>query len=270
MAIPDAPQGEQIHVDLDPAAVVAAHARHRRRFADEVGKLDGRDLEAQSRCDRWSVADVLRHITDVDDWMQAIWSGGRPPFDHFDPVTTPHEFVVAGRASMSDLEARDRFVGSCEVMASDVSSAPRERWATTSISPLGFVPWWLSALHVFYDSWVHERDALLPLGRTPPVDAEEVIPVLAYSLALVGTLVDRPLDTVIAGVRVRTGERPVRVTPLDRPVVDAETGSVIDAVSGRGTLSEAVSGIDPDVAEAFTSLARLFGAGEGVRGARTT
>ena len=57
-----------------------------------------------------------------------------------------------------------------KALAVDVERSSADRWAEPSISPVGFVPWWLSALHVFYDSWLHERDVLLPLGIVPPIE----------------------------------------------------------------------------------------------------
>lgn len=251
------PQAEQIHVDLDPAHTLATYARHRRRFAAEVESLDDAALAEQSRCRKWTLADVLRHGCDVDDWMRIIWSGERPPFTNFDPLVTPHEFVVAGRA-ISDREARDRYVDSAESMATEVGSSGPERWGLRSISPVGFVPWWLSALHVFYDSWVHERDALLPLGRDVPVDADESQPVLAYSPAIVGTLIPEPTDTVIAGVRLVTGEGPVTATPLSAAADQPETGVIIDALSGRGSVEQALADSDPVVVRRLGGLARIF------------
>lgn len=252
------PQAEQIHVDLDPAEVLAAYARHRRRFAEQVTALDGSALAFQSRCEKWTVADVLRHCTDVDEWMQAIWSGGRPPFTEFDPLSTPHEFVVAGRA-ISDAEARDRYVSSSAVMADDVGASGPARWGLKSISPIGFVPWWLSALHVFYDSWIHERDVFVPLGISVPVEASEAVPVLAYSLAIVGTLIREPMDDTVAGVRLVTGSSPVRTTPRESSIeVGTDTGALIDALSGRGHVEGALPGADPSVVRRLGALARYF------------
>ena len=250
------PQGDQIHVDVDPLVTLAAYAQHRRRFAAEVASLDEDALAAQSRCSLWSVADVLRHCRDVDEWMQALWTGGRPPFTSFDPIMTPHEFVLAGRA-ISDIEARDRYVASCETMALDVADSGPERWGLTSVSPVGFVPWWLSALHVFFDSWIHERDVLLPLGITPPVEEAEALPVLVYSFAIVGTLIKEPMDVVVAGVRVATGEATSRATPV-APGVDRNAANVIDALLGRGSVADALVGADADAVHRFGSLARIF------------
>jgi uncharacterized protein (TIGR03083 family) len=252
------PQGQQIHVDVDPAATLAAYAEHRRRFAAEVASLDEAALAAQSRCALWSVADVLRHCHDVDAWMQALWSGGRPPFSSFNPITTPHEYVLAGRA-VPDLQARDRYVSSCEVMAADVGESTPERWGVTSVSPVGSVPWWLSALHVFFDSWIHERDVLLSLGLSVPVEEAEVLPVLAYAFAIVGTLIQEPTDAVIAGVRVVTGEPPVKATPVAARA-DSDAASIIDALLGRGSIEDALAGTGTDAVTVgrFGILAEIF------------
>jgi hypothetical protein len=154
---------------------------------------------------------------------------------------------------------RDRYVASAETMAADVGTSGSERWGLTSISPLGFVPWWQSALHVFYESWVHERDALLPLGVSIPVVAHEAVPVLAYSLAVAGTLIDEPTDAVIAGVHLVTGERPPIAAPVTPDAnTDDGTATIIDALSGRGALGSTLAGTDPDVVHRLSGLARML------------
>jgi uncharacterized protein (TIGR03083 family) len=250
------PQAERVQVVLDPADTLAAYTRHRRRFASEVASLDAAALSAQSRCEEWTNADVLRHGADVDGWMQAIWTGSPLPFTTFDPVKTPHEFVVAGR-TISDTEARDRFVASSEMMATDIEGGNEDRWGLPAFSPIGAVPWWLSALHVFYDSWMHERDVLLPIGIDPPVEDDEALPVLTYALGLAGVLITEPTDAVIAGVHLVAGKPPVVVTPVDTGI-EGDVASVIDALSGRGDVG-ALSAIDPEVARRLGTLALLLG-----------
>ena len=252
----EVPQSETIHVELEPSRVVAAHARHLRRFAGEIAQLDGDVLKAQSRCDKWTVADVLRHLCDVDSWMLTLWSGGRPPFTSFDPNTTPHEFVLK-RRDIADARVRDDFVASSEQLAAAVEAGGPERWGEPSISPVGFVPWWLSALHVFYDSWVHERDALLPIGVEPPVLDDEATPVLTYSLALAGTFGRNELDTVVGGVHLVAGRQPVVATPVGP--LGSGAGALIDAVNGRADLDEVLAGEDPEIIRRLGALARFFG-----------
>ena len=258
MAGQPVPQSEVLDISLDPGVALAPYAGHRYRFAEAVAALDRDALAARSRCSEWSVADVLRHINDVDSWMDAIWNGASVPFTSFDPNVTPHEFVKAGRA-VPDGQVRDRFVAATPARASILSEGSAERWGDPSLSPLGAVPWWMSALHIFWDSWVHERDALLPIGIEPPVLEDEARPVTTYAVGIVAILASGSLDTVVAGVRVHTGDGPPSVAPeggID--AYNAETAEVVDALCGRGSLASALADQDAHAIEQLGSLARLL------------
>ena len=256
-----APQADQVHVGLDPGMVTGAYAGHRRRFAAWAASLDDAALESPTRCSKWTVADVLRHGCDVDGWMRSIWSGTLP-LDAFDPRTTPHESVVSGR-SIPDREVRDRYVVSAEEIAADVGAAGPDRWALPALVPAGPVPWWMSVLHVLYDSWVHERDSMLPLGLPVPSGADERHVVLAWSLAIVGLFGGEPLDAVVAGFRVSAGAGPVTVVPVDDtldagvPVLRGDPAVIADALSGRGSLDAALDG-HPAIVHRLGVLARFF------------
>jgi uncharacterized protein (TIGR03083 family) len=252
------PQAEQFHVILDPARVCAAYAQQRRRFASEVAALDAGALATPSRCTQWSAADVVRHCLDVDGWMEAIWSGAPLPFTSFDPRVTPDEFVQAARAT-PDREVVERYGPSAESMAADVGGSGPDRWGLTSLSPLGMVPWWLSALHVFWDSWVHERDALLPVGTDVPAEPDEVEAALTYVLLVTGTLIAEPTDAVVGGIRLTTGsEGPTVAEPVADRWAPDDRAKLIDALSGRGPLEPVLSGTEPDVAQRLGALARAF------------
>jgi len=251
----ETPQADHIRVDIDPAAALAAYARHRRRFADEVSKLADADLAAPSRCDKWSVADVLRHGCDVDRWMQAIWSGEPLPFSSFDPRTTPHDSVVEGR-TVADAEVRHQYVASAQVMADDVAGSGPDRWGLPSVCPAGLVPWWMSALHVFFDSWVHERDALLPLGRTVPAEPTETAPVLSWAVSLVGHIGADPLDAEVGGVHVVRHDGVVSTHTAG--AAGGDVAAIIDAVSGRGSVEDALAGCDPAIVQRLGAMARFF------------
>jgi uncharacterized protein (TIGR03083 family) len=252
------PQSDALHIRLDPDVALEPFARHRYRFAETVADLDGDALAARSRCSEWSVADVLRHINDVDSWMDAIWSGAPLPFTSFHPNVTPRESVEAQRG-IPDTEVRDRFVAATPVRASVISDSTSERWGLPSFSPLGAVPWWMSALHAFWDSWVHERDALLPIGIEPSVSDDELKPVATYSVGVVATLARGSLDTVIAGVHVVIGDGPPVVAPatgIDPNCTDIV--DVVDALCGRAPLDSALTGQDAGAIEQLGSLARLL------------
>jgi hypothetical protein len=153
-------------------------------------------------------------------------------------------------------------------MAADVDGSGPERWGLPSLSPAGAVPWWLSLLHGLYDSWVHERDVLLPLGREPAVEGDEVEAVLSYTLVLVPHLSrmlgDRePFEAVVCGIQVTGGEGPVTVrhveagAPAGAPVLTGDPPVVVDALSGRGSVEEALTG-NAALVHRLGALARFF------------
>ena len=252
------PQADHVRVELDPAPVLQAYARHRRQFAEDVQSFDEDALAVPSRCAGWSVADVVRHCIDADGWIQAIWTGAPLPFEHFDPTRTPDDFVVAGR-SILDPEVRDRYGPSADAVVADVTARPPERWGDAAFSPLGAVPWWLSAVHMFYDSWLHRRDVLLPLGRDPEPAADETLPMVAYSLAIVGILSSGPTEAEIAGVRMVRADGPVVVSAAGGNGADpAAQAAIVDAISGRGSLEDALPGEDPALVHRLGALARIF------------
>ena len=257
-AMAEVPQADHVRVDLDPAPVLAAYARHRRQFAADVQQLDDAALATPSRCAGWSVADVLRHCIDADGWIQAIWTGQPLPFDNFDPTRTPDEFVAAAR-SVPDCEVRDRYGPSADAVVADVAERGPEQWGDPAFSPLGAVPWWLSAVHLFYDSWLHRRDVLLPLGQEPGPAEDETLPMMAYSLTIVGLLSQGTTDAEVAGVRMEKHDGPVVVTTVDGYAADPATeAAIIDAISGRGSLEEALPGEDPALVHRIGVLARIF------------
>lgn len=249
------PQGDVIDVDLDPASMLSAYVSQRRRLAEEALTMDVHVLAAPSRCREWTVADVLRHLCDVDSWVERLWAGEAPPFDAFDPKVTPNEFVRAAR-SVPDLEVRDRYVTSTAATLGRIDPADRERWATPSVSPLGFVPWWQSALHLLWDSWLHERDALLPIGATVAIETAELTPVLFYGLAVAGTFCRAPVDIDVVGAHLSVREGRPRVTAGAAGITaDEGAATIIDALAGRGSLEEALAGTDPHGAEQISGLA---------------
>ena len=260
----DVPQIDLIHVEVDPGAMLRGFAQHRRRFADAVASLDDDALGHATRCSEWSVADVLRHGCDTDEWFNA---GAAAAFldPDFDAVTTPNELVVAQRA-MPDAQARDRFVASSYEKASDLDASGNDRWSDPGVSPvqplfervgvtIGDVPWWLGTLHHFLDSFVHERDVLIPLGIEPPQNAEETVPVLTYILAVSGVAAFGPIDATIGGIRVFCGEGPVVATPAEP---HAEVAPIIDALTGRGTLQDVVDGVDEDTVRKLSRVGRFL------------
>jgi maleylpyruvate isomerase len=268
----DAPQADQIQFHFDPHATLAALTGHRRRFGSTVASLTVEELAAPSRCEGWTVADILRHGVWVDATFRRLWAGDESPSASFDPRTTPDESVRASRA-VPDEEVRRRYLSSTETMIAALESAGPERFGDPSLSPAGRVPWWLSALHLGWDSTVHERDALTPLGRTVEAVPGELMPNLGYSLVL-ASLFDGldPLNVQVGSVRLRRAGGLVTAwaTTGDEEegdngdssadaaeVLTGEPAAIIDALCGRGSLTGALGG-DSAVIDRLGGLARYF------------
>ncbi len=270
----DAPQADHIRFLFDPSTTLAVLAGHRRRFGSAVETFSAEELAAPSRCEGWTVADVLRHGVWADATMRRVWSGDRAPVSGFDPRTTPHEAVLADRG-VPDEEVKRRYLSSTETMVAELEAADAERFGHATLSPAGRVPWWLSAVHLGWDTAIHERDVMTPLDR--PVEAKdgEAMVGLAYSLVLASFFDGSDLlDLQVESVRVRNDGGPVTVWAMapgaddanDHPAVDtalALTGqpaAIVDALSGRASLTGALRG-DTAVIERLGGLARYFASG---------
>jgi hypothetical protein len=121
----------------------------------------------------------------------------------------------------------------------------------------------MGLLHLLWDSWVHERDALIPLGHDVVVEPEEIAIVLPYSLALAALVCPMPIDAIVCGIRVTSGERTSTVTragqapPPGVPVLNGDPATIVDALSGRNTPESALTG-DPAVVHRLGSFARFL------------
>lgn len=162
--------------------------RQRRRVASLVADLDDEQWSTSSRCEAWTVKDVVSHLTTVNEfWALSISSGasGSPTryLESFDPVETPARMVEAVRWRTS-AEVLESFVQSNENLATVVSSLDDLSWAALAEAPPGHLAIRLVVLHGLWDSWIHERDIALPLGLSPAQESDEIFLSLAYVAAL--------------------------------------------------------------------------------------
>lgn len=172
-------------VVVDPAAPLL---RQRRRLANLVAGLDDEQWSTSSRCQGWSVQDVVAHLVTVNEfWALSITSGasGSPTryLEKFDPVETPAQLVDALR-SYTSAETLDRFLQSNDALASAVTSLDTPSWSALAEAPPGHLSIRLVGLHALWDSWIHERDIALPLGLPTDEEGDEICASLAYVSAL--------------------------------------------------------------------------------------
>lgn len=189
-----------MHLDApgDPADLTRAWLQHRRRFLDELAGLSQQQWHSPTRCDRWDAVDVIWHLITADQfWAAAIASGttGNPTrfLVGFDPTTTPGDIAAAARrdSPTETLAAMREMNDSFEAV---VSAVDPHDWENLAESPIGHVPARLALAHAFWDSWLHERDILVPLGLAPEPELDELWVVTWYSLIAAALQGGLPFD----------------------------------------------------------------------------
>lgn len=176
-------------LDVELADPSVPLLRQRQRLADGLGALDAAQWAHPSRCAGWSAQDVILHLEATNRfWAASIAAGrkGEPTryLTGFDPVASPAQMVEAARGT-SPAEVLDRFVASNGALATAIDGLDDDGWATiTAEAPPGHISLHGVALHALWDSWVHERDVLLPLGLAVVEEADEIAGCLRYSAAL--------------------------------------------------------------------------------------
>jgi len=230
-----------IDVEADPRAPFLR--QHRRLRALFEGLTDD-DWRTPSRCEGWTARDVASHLATVDGfWLASIDAGrkGEPSrfLVGFDPKATPAMLVDAGRAKAPAETLADVVVAG-EALCAAVEDMTDDDLDTIAEAPPGHVPIRALLHHALWDSWVHERDVCLPLGRIPDVEPDEVLACLSYVAGL------SPAFAVMAG----TGKQDALVLDVTEPratlVVDtdAEKVRVRHGAAPAGALLLAGTGVD--------------------------
>jgi uncharacterized protein (TIGR03083 family) len=171
-----------------PDDVLAAVTRQRRRLEATLATLDDDEWSAASRCDAWTVQDVIAHVVGVNGfWHASVTAGlaGTPTriLTGFDPAATPLLMVGSMRA-LTPAEVLDQFVSSNDAFLDAIAELDESAWSILAEAPAGHVPIRLLAHHALWDCWIHERDVVLPLGLTPPVEPDEIAACLRFATAL--------------------------------------------------------------------------------------
>ena len=271
-------QGPPVRFEVDTAVLIDTVEAHRARLLGAIERLEPGDWDAPTRCVEWKVRDLVAHLrwgTEVgNELMSRVARGsGERLFAGFDPRRTPGE-ALAPLRSHTDAEnlaaireGDDRMLAAARALA----AAGVEEEADT---PLGWVPWPLAVNHLLWDSWLHERDLLLPLGAAPAPDPGEVGLVASYQLVPLGSILARVgvrcrIDLRLAGTgggayRLDVGDAVAVDHPTEPPgaegCIRGDAVTVIEAMSGRGDLA-AVAEVSPALLRPATALAgRLAGA----------
>jgi uncharacterized protein (TIGR03083 family) len=178
--------------DDDPQSVCLPLIRERERLQALLDDLSPDEWQAPSRCEGWTVKDVVAHLVSVNNyWSFSITSGvaGTPTevLANFDPVAVPAALAAAEAATPAE-EMAERFRVSNRQVLDVVASLDDSGWTATAESPIGHVPVALVAHHALWDFLIHEWDIALPLARPRVAEHDEVVASLAYAAALSAAL----------------------------------------------------------------------------------
>jgi uncharacterized protein (TIGR03083 family) len=162
--------------------------RQRRRLGDLLQRLDDQQWAAPTRCEGWSVQDVVLHLNSTNGfWAVSFAKGlaGEPTryLTGFDPVATPAQLVDGERGSPPAL-ALEAYLAGVDALAELVGDLDDDAWERTAEAPPGHVTARAVALHALWDAWVHERDIALPLGLPVPEEPDEILGSLRYGAGL--------------------------------------------------------------------------------------
>lgn len=233
-----------IELDGDPAAIAVPVIRQRRRLVEILGTFSEEQWAHPSRCEGWSNRDVITHLHSTNQfWGFSVAFGlkGEPTqfLATFDPVATPAQ-LVADAPDISNTELLDQFAASCESLAAQADALDDDGWRTPAEAPCGHVAISTLAHHALWDSLIHERDILLPLGLAPVEDEDETLASLRYVAALSpafavsrdeapgGVLAIAPTD-VDGEFRAEVGDRVrIRTGPARGNPDLALTGTAVD------------------------------------------
>lgn len=253
--------------------VTAAWVEHRVRLRDWLRGLPTGTWDQPTRCSGWCVTDLVEHLISGSQFLGYTLHQSRKGHPtrllaEFDPQETPRATAAmfAGLSPGDLLDALDENDGR---VVREFEAFSDGDWLAPAEAPPGRVPAHVSVNHFLFDSWVHERDLLLPAGEVPPTVPGEAAAVASYVVALAGVARmdgddgDRPAiafeitttDIDLSMQAERDAARTVVTigpTPTGGPRLVGAVGDVVDYATGRGS-DDRLEG-DPEALAFLNSL----------------
>ncbi|MEQ1874659.1 MAG: maleylpyruvate isomerase family mycothiol-dependent enzyme [Ilumatobacteraceae bacterium] len=242
-----------ITLDGSPPLILQPVTRQRRRLADALASFTDDQWAHPSRCAGWSNRDVIVHLDSTNSfWAFSIASGlrGTPTtfLSGFDPVASPAQ-LVAGSNELTAQAVLEKFAASAAALDAVFNALSDSDWLVLAEAPPGHISINALAHHALWDSWIHERDVLLPLGIAPAEEPDEVTACLRYVAALA------PGFAVSRG-RVDNGTLAVQATTPDAAFV-VEVGDHVHVRTGSAKADLLLNGPAVDLVEALSIRAPL-------------
>lgn len=266
--------GVPIEVPGTPEQVATAWRSHRERLRGWLADLDDDQWSAPTRCPAWRTREMVQHLISAAAFLgytlhQCRCGEATRLLEGFDPQATP-ALAAAQFAGMSTRELLDELHATDARVAAEISAFSEDDWRSPAEAPPGHVPAYVSLDHFLFDSWVHERDVMLPVGETPPTVPDEAALVASYVAGLSGVAyvigTSPPPDVSLRldltdldrclSVEVRAGRTTVGFDGPGEPNASATAGDLVDFATGR--TSEAAVAVDEKSARFLRGLAALM------------
>ena len=259
-----------IALDGSPGEIAVPSIRQRERLLGVLTTLTDEQWDAPSRCEGWTVRDCMVHLESTNGyWETSIRAGlaGTPTefLASFDPAASPAAMVAA--SALSPIEVVDKMRTSAQSLNDLLISLAAEDWEALAEAPPGHISVSAVTHHALWDSWVHERDVLLPLGLDVAEEPDEIEVCLRYASALAvsfGVIADGGTDMTFSVDVVEpkvsfdvTVSNVVAITrgATSEHVATGDAVELLEAVSRRVPYG---SGTPEAIQRAFDGLGRAF------------
>jgi uncharacterized protein (TIGR03083 family) len=167
--------------DLDIEHLLQVFGEQRRQFVEVLRQFGPDDWAAPTRCRDWSAHDVVRHMCDGTAYIPSTSDHTFDLTAGFDPRVTPREWLSAS-ADEEPAETLARLAAQTEEKIALAQGWMRAGRRFDAWLPFGLADWRMMTLHLFWDSWIHERDVLLARAAEHPTSDEATGYATAYGL----------------------------------------------------------------------------------------
>jgi hypothetical protein len=200
-------------------------------------------------------------------------SAGDHTFDlatGFDPRITPREWLSAS-ADEKPADTLARLASRTEEMLALARGWMKAGRRFDVWLPFGLVDWRVLTLHLFWDSWIHERDVLLARGRLAehPTSDEATGYATAYGLfiatavaAMFGEQVRHQFELSGAGAGIYdlNSEDGVALSVIRASSSGPPAAQVADAVAGRAVAAAVLDALPDGPRTALSRMGEFFNA----------
>jgi uncharacterized protein (TIGR03083 family) len=258
--------GVPLAVEADIPELLSLLRAHRTRMLGTFRSLSPDDWRRETRCTGWDARHLADHLTGATRFFTATLDRARHGeatrlIEGFDPRESPAELArqMGDRPAGEVLEELEAADASFWRVIDEYEHDPRglDVWTVTAEGPPGHYAASQSLQHMFFDSWLHERDLTMALHLGGAPDPREAAAVAAYLLGLAAlasllTLDPRPFEGETIAVELDDAESilcaSVGVPTVVRTIslVDSEvrTPPATVVCASATHLAEAMSGRD--------------------------